>query len=190
MRIVRFPMHINDGMVSLRPFRIPDGPFLYSMLIDSDVLSSSGLDAPCFSHWIPLWWWMRKRYDLLFTVIYQSERAGVIGIYNLIPGQTGELSLVIPDRKKRRYRVGSRAFHLFERTVRNSSMIRTIMIRVRASNSDALSFWESLGFMQMNVADNLITLSLQCKRDSDTVPRKGPRSQWYALLLSAFVILL
>lgn len=162
MRIGKVPRHMKDGPVSLRPLSILDGPFLQRMVQENDILSSSGLDMPLSAYWVSIWWWMRKRYDVLYIVEHRSERAGVIGLYNLTV-DTAELSLVIPDNHKRRLGAGSSAFRILEGALEKSSLIRTVAIRVRKDNDRALLFWKGLGFKELHVSDEEVTMTLHIR---------------------------
>lgn len=158
---VRIPRFIEGGNVRLRPLRVFDGPFFASGLKDEDILSASGLNRPIASSWFSVWWWwMGKTFTPPYCIEYDSGRIGFIGLYNLIPGKSAEMSLIIFDRNNRRMGYGTRAFKLCAQGMQRHSAVKEIIVKVKTDNHSALSFWKKLGFVEAGIINGLITMSM------------------------------
>lgn len=83
-----------------------------SGLKDEDILSTSGLNRPIASSWFSVWWWMKKTFIPAYFIECDSKQIGFIGLYNLIPGKSAEMSLAIFDKNNRRLGYGTRAFNI------------------------------------------------------------------------------
>lgn len=132
----------------MRPLSIFDGPFIRRELGSTDVLKANGMDGPPSASWLALWWWFRKTYTLPYCIEVGSERIGFLGLFNIDPGESAELSLVIFSGEERRLGYGTTAFRLLTESLRRCILVERIVVRVKADNHAALSFWSKLGFRE------------------------------------------
>lgn len=157
---VRIPRFIEGGSIRLRPLRVFDGPFFASGLKDEDILSTSGLNRPIASSWFSVWWWMKKTFIPAYFIECDSKQIGFIGLYNLIPGKSAEMSLAIFDKNNRRLGYGTRAFNICAQGMQRHSVVKEIIVKVKTDNHGALSFWKKLGFVEAGIINGLITMSM------------------------------
>ncbi|MBI5025986.1 MAG: GNAT family N-acetyltransferase [Nitrospirae bacterium] len=160
MFCTKIPRFIEDGSIRLRPLRVFDGPFLMGGLKDEDILLANGLNKPIASSWFFIWWWIKKTFMPAYCIECASGRMGFIGLYNLMIGKSAEMSLVIFDRNNRRMGYGTRAFKLFAKSLQRHSVVERILIKIKADNPIALSFWKKLGFVETGILDDIISMSI------------------------------
>ncbi|MCL4475446.1 MAG: hypothetical protein M1508_04360 [Nitrospirae bacterium] len=102
----------HDGL-RLRPLRIIDIPLVRKGLRDKDVLRTTGPGKPLSGECLSVWWWLKKTYTILLCIEVESTCVGFIGLYNLKPGESAEITLAIFDRGMRRHEGSSpRQHHL------------------------------------------------------------------------------
>ncbi|MFN3396155.1 MAG: GNAT family N-acetyltransferase [Thermodesulfovibrionales bacterium] len=164
MFFLKIPGYIEDGNLRLRPLRISDSPFILRGLNDGAILKASGLSRPVASSWFFVWWWMKKTFMPAYFIECDSKQIGFIGLYNLIPGKSAEMSLVIFDGNNRRLGYGSRAFKLCAQCMQRHSVVKEIIVKVKADNHGALSFWRRLGSVEAGIINGLITMSMGLQR--------------------------
>jgi ribosomal protein S18 acetylase RimI-like enzyme len=151
---------MRDDNLRLRPLRIFDGPFMSKGLRDEFVLKVNGLGKPVNSSWFFVWWWFKNTFICSFCIELDSRPIGFIGLYNLIPGKSAEMTLVILDKNMRRLGYGSKAFNIFAQNLQRHSVVEKILIKVKTDNHSALSFWRKVGFLEINTFDGLINMSM------------------------------
>lgn len=159
MFFVRFPGYMSDGIICLRYMKISDGVFLRKQLAYRETLSYTLLHTPVSSSWLRVWLKMKKIFNFAYMIVVDFNPIGFIGIYNLIPGQSARISLVIFDREKRRRGYGSSAFDLLADNLQTYCKVKTIMITYKNDNAAARSFWKKCGFQEQYNQDNIITMS-------------------------------
>ncbi len=155
MFCTKIPRLIEDGRIMLRPLRLSDGPFLSNGLRDEDILKAKGLNKPVSPSWFFIWWWFRKTYICPFCIELNSMPIGFIGLYNVRLGKSAEISLVIFDKTLRRQGYGTRAFKLFAKSLQRHSVVEKILIKIKADNHIALSFWRKLGFVEASISNGI-----------------------------------
>ncbi len=132
------PASIEDAGMRLRRLRLSDGQFIIDGLKDEIILNSCGLSSPINSSWFSLWWWFRKTFMPAYCLELDSRPIGFIGLYDLIPGESAEISLVIFDKTLRRQGHGTRAFNLLARHLKRHSFVKKIQAKVTRDNRQAL----------------------------------------------------
>jgi RimJ/RimL family protein N-acetyltransferase len=140
--------------------RFSDGPFIREGLTDGEILSSSGISLPVHASWFSILWWMKRTYVHLYCIDIGSKCSGFIGLYNLIPGVSAELTLAILDAALRGHGYGTDAFNLFMRNLGRRSIVKRVLIKVKRENSKAQRFWKRLGFTETGVSAGVIEMSL------------------------------
>ena len=160
MFCAKTPRFIEDGNIRLRPLSIFDSRFISNGLRDEVILKANGLNKPMNLSRFSMWWWIRKTFVLAYCIELASEPIGFIGLYNLKPGESAEISLVIFDKTFRRHGYGARAFNLIAQSMHRHSVIEKIFIKVKTDNHDALLFWRKLGFLKINTVDDIINISV------------------------------
>lgn len=149
---------MTDGVIDLRHMKISDGPFLRKHMAESEALSYTELSRPVSASWFRIWLRMRKIFNVAYIIAVDCKPVGFIGLYNLVSGQSAEISLVIFDEGKRRKGYGSRAFNLIAYNLQTYSLVRSIFIKYKSDNTVAGSFWSSCGFQVECRKDNIITV--------------------------------
>ncbi|KPK02176.1 MAG: hypothetical protein AMK71_03215 [Nitrospira bacterium SG8_35_4] len=137
---------MTDGVIQLRPMKISDGPYLRKQLADREVVSYTLLSRPVSGSWFHVWLKMKKIFNFAYIMVVDSKPVGFAGLYNLIPGQSAEMSLVIFDRGNRRRGYGSRAFDLVVNNLQTHSIVKNIFVEYKSNNMGAQSFWSKCGF--------------------------------------------
>jgi len=151
---------MEDGNLRLRPLRMSDGPFILRGLNDGAILKANGLNRPIVSAWFFVWWWMKKTFTPPYCIESNSKQIGFIGLYNLMIGESAEMSLVIFDKNHRRQGYGTWAFNIFAQGLKRHSVVTEILVNVKADNHGALSFWRKLGFLEVSISNDFITMSM------------------------------
>jgi RimJ/RimL family protein N-acetyltransferase len=157
----KIPLYMHDGRVRLRPLRISDIPFMYNKLQDKDLLKAIGLTRPFTGSCFHLWWWLRKTFIFRYAIEADSRLIGFMGLYDLMPGKSSELTLLIADEKCRRLGYGSSAFSLLAQALERYSSIEKLIVKVRADNEAARSFWSKLGFEKQDDLRSLQVMSIK-----------------------------
>lgn len=140
------PATMEDGNIRLRPLRISDGAFLKTGFGGEESLKASGLYSPLSLSGGGIRRWIGKTYDLAWCIEIDLQPAGFAGVFNLRPGESAEASLIIFRRELRRLGYGGRVFRMIARTLARKTGVRRFVVRVRADNRAALSFWRKTGF--------------------------------------------
>jgi RimJ/RimL family protein N-acetyltransferase len=161
MIIASLPGIIKDGDITLRPLRISDGPFISKALRQDDILRSSGKDKFHGVPWLLLYFWIRKTFFLAYCIERRAERIGFIGFYNLVVGESANVSLVIFDSGNRRKGIGTRALQLLSRTFFAQMLTGSLIAVVRKDNPAALTFWKQLGFDTVGDDEDTIKMALR-----------------------------
>jgi len=157
---VKIPRYMKDNDLSLRPMRISDGPFINNGLKDEIILKASGLNNPINSSWFSVWWWIKKTFMPCYCIECDSKRIGFIGLYNLSPGKSAEMSLAIFNETLRRHGYGTRAFRLLVQGLKRYSVVKNLLVKVETDNHAAISFWRKLGFIETEISDGVVNMSL------------------------------
>jgi RimJ/RimL family protein N-acetyltransferase len=158
--MIKVTISMRDDNIKLRPLRIFDGHFIRRGLKGEIGLSTDGLSRPTDSSWFSVWWWIKKTYSYAFCIELDSRPIGFIGLYNLIFGNSADISLVIFDETLRRQGYGTRSFKLFARSLRRHSVVENIFVTVKTDNHRALSFWKKLGFSETSMSNDIINMSM------------------------------
>jgi RimJ/RimL family protein N-acetyltransferase len=138
------PRNMGDGNIRLRPPRFRDRHVIGDGLRNEAVLSPRGRTGLISKSYISVWWLLRQTYTVLYCIEADSVCIGFIGIYNLQPDRSAELSLMIFDRKNRRLGYGTKAFNLLEQNLDRYHI--KLNVRIAPENTASLSFCKKLGF--------------------------------------------
>lgn len=163
---------MQDGDLRLRPLRMFDSPFILRGLNEQVILKASGLSKPIASLWFFVWWWMKKTFTPAYCIECDSRRIGFIGLYNLIPGKSAEMSLVIFDKNNRRMGYGTRAFNIFAQGLKQSHLIGRVIVKIIIDNHAAISFYEKLGFEESYSVDGIRIMS----KDLDSASMRNDKN--------------
>jgi len=157
---VKMPRLMEEDDLRLRPLRISDAAPVTEWLRRNVIFKPAAPGRPaCLSRFL-LWWWMKKRFTCSFSIEVESRPVGFVGLYNMRLGKSAEITLVIFDGTLRRHGYGTRAFRLLARNLKRHSVVQRISARVEADNHIALSFWKSLGFMEVSSIEGITGMSL------------------------------
>jgi RimJ/RimL family protein N-acetyltransferase len=161
--IAKVPRCMKDDKFKLRAFRISDIPFLCDGLKDKWILTTDGLSKQISLSWLSVWWWIKKTFTFIYCIICDSKRIGFIGLYNLKPRESAEMTLVILDQNERRIGHGTRAFRIFTQTLKKCNLIEKIIVKVKEDNHTSIAFWRKLGFEDMHSLDGIRVMSIDLK---------------------------
>lgn len=170
MLITSLPRYITQRDLTLRHLRISDGPLLSETLKREDILESSRVCKTCISSrvcrprrtsWIIFYWRLRKIFFAAYCIERESRTIGFIGLFNLVPGESSELSLVLFDPFFRRRGYGTRAFKMLSRNKFTATFANTFIARVRKDNEPAYCFWRKLGFETVGYDGDIIVMELR-----------------------------
>jgi hypothetical protein len=159
----KIPKRMEDGNIRLRPLIISDGPSVNTGLRNVDILRASGLTGPVLKSRLSAWWWLKKTYVLLYCIEVDSSCIGFVGLYNLKPDRSAEMTLVIFDSKNRRTGYGTKVFNLFTQVIKKYFL--KIIVRVRTDNYASIAFWSKLGFKETGDPDGIKVMSMDLKSD-------------------------
>ncbi len=158
---VTIPAYIEDAEIRLRQLRLSDGLFMINGLKDEIILNSCGVSGPINSSWFSLWWWLKRTFMPAYCIEIDSKPIGFIGLYDLVLGESAEISLAIFDKTFRRKGYGTRAFNLLVRHMKRHSVVKEIQAKIIRGNHHAISFWRRVGFLQLNTPnDTIISMSM------------------------------
>jgi len=146
-----------------------DARFIHSGFVSDDFLAAKGLTRPITSSRFLMWWWIRKTFIFSYCILVNGRRAGFIGLHNVQPCASAEMSLALFEKDMRRKGHGSGAFHLLVRDLQKHQLAKKIVVRVASDNFISLSFWKKLGFEEVKKNDGAIILlytarPYQCSR--------------------------
>jgi ribosomal protein S18 acetylase RimI-like enzyme len=161
MLIAFLPRCIKQRGLTLRPMRISDGPNLSKNLMREDIIITRGICTPRGISWIFFYWWLRKIFFAAYCIERESRTIGFIGLFNLVPGESSELSLVLFDPAFRRRGYGTRAFEMLSQSYFMAAFANTFIVRVRKDNEPAFSFWRKLGFETVRDDKDIIVMELR-----------------------------
>lgn len=150
---------MTDGVIHLRCMTIGDAPLLRKHLAGREALSYTERSSPVSASWFRVWLKLKKIFDFAFMIDIDCETVGFIGIYDLAPGQSAGMSLVIFDREKRGKGCGSRAFRLLAHNLKSYSTVRSLSVTYKSRNAAARSFWTKCGFLETSRQDTMVTMS-------------------------------
>ena len=166
MWCARIPGHIEGGHVGLRLLGLSDISYVKEALVDPQISGTSLLAKPVSLSWLSVWWWIRKTFPLIYSIECNSRRIGFIGIYNLTPGRSSEISLVIYKDRDRRRGYGSRAFAIFANYLKECHLLTHLIVKIKTDNDMSISFWQKLGFREIQIAGNIMTLHMSLDHDT------------------------
>jgi ribosomal protein S18 acetylase RimI-like enzyme len=159
------PRRMSDCNIRLRPFRILDSHFINTSLINADVVKTSDSREPSLRSWVTFWLRMRRTYASLHCVEVNSKCIGFIGLYNLNPDKSAEMTLIIFDAKDRHLNYGSRAFDIVTRYLKR--YFSRIIVRVRTANHASIAFWTKMGFRELYTLKDIKVMSLHLRKSID-----------------------
>lgn len=163
-----FPAEMQDADIRLRRLRFSDRNFMMHGLRDAEVLESCGMAQPIDASWLSLWWWIKKRFAPAYCIEWKRRPIGFIGLYDLVPDENAEISLMIFDPTCRGKRIGSRSLKLLAGQIRTRALIRELRATVMKNNQRALLFWERQGFSKrVGMTEVSTTLAMEICVDGD-----------------------
>ena len=148
----------HDG-IRLRPLRIFDVPLIKKRFRDKEALGTTGSGKPASGGCLSVWWWLKKTYPILFCIEVESKCVGFIGLYNLEPRESAEITLVIFDGGMRRRGYGSKAYDAVATSLCRSLFFKRIIVRANADNQPSISFWKKLGFEELHTGNGVKTMT-------------------------------
>lgn len=154
------PGYLSEEKLRLRPVRLSDGPFMKNGFGEKDVLEANGSGRQMSASWFFVWWWIKKTYVYSYCIDLDSRPIGFIGLYNLRPDKSADISLAIFDSVLRRNGYGTRAFRLFAKSLQRHPALERIFVSVQAENYAARSFWRHLGFGEATASGGIVDMSL------------------------------
>lgn len=159
-RLLQVQIHsqLAENNIRLSPVRIFDARFIRSGFVSDDFLAANGLTRPITSSWFLMWWWIKKTFTFSYCILVNGRRAGFIGLHNIQPCASAEMSLALFEKDMRRKGYGSRAFHLFVHDLEKQQIAEKIVVRVHEDNFISLSFCKKLGFKEIHGEDFIRTL--------------------------------
>ncbi|NOY64236.1 MAG: GNAT family N-acetyltransferase [Nitrospirae bacterium] len=160
MLFYKIPRIMVDGSLMLRPLRILDASFLTRGFKNEGILLINLRNRSLIPLWLSTWWWTKRTFLPAYCIVQDSKRIGFIGLYNLILGESAEVSLAIFEKDQRRRGYGTRAFNLLLHNLQRYSVVKRIFVKVRRDNRSALFFWKRLGFRGVENYNGVIEMSL------------------------------
>ncbi len=154
MLIAKVPRLLQEGDLMLRPLRIWDGPSISRALMSDDLLGCCGLKKPLDIPWPFFYRRLKRMYPLAYCIEHASETVGFIGLYNLRPDKSAEMSLMIFSLQRRRAGLGTTAFRLLTSALEQRRLVRRWFVSVMRDNVHAYSFWKKLGFEELQHGDH------------------------------------
>ncbi len=160
MAFRRVPRIMAEGKIRLRPFRILDAPFLTEGFRREGIHPGFGLQVPS---WLAVWWWTRKTFLPAYCIEYDSRPIGFAGLYNLLPGESAEISMAIFEKAMRGRGCGTRSLSILVRELRRHSLVKRLYVRVREDNRVAMRFWRKMGFVEVERGGGIVRMSLDLR---------------------------
>jgi RimJ/RimL family protein N-acetyltransferase len=144
--------------LELRAVRVSDGPFLAVVFAGTGAARMQGrsLRRAFF-----FWWFVRKTYSFAYCIVTGANPIGFIGLYDLKPGRSAEMSLAVTDHAFRRSGFGSRAFRLLRENLVRRSVIEMLRVEIQHENHAALRFAEKMGFTRDLTRKETVRLALR-----------------------------
>jgi RimJ/RimL family protein N-acetyltransferase len=150
VRTARLEGRIAGRDLMIRLYQFGDLPALRRLFKPEVFSAASGSRVNAFGSSASLWGWVRRTFQVFYVIeVDKRERRGMIGfagIYNMDPGNSLWVSLVIFDPKDRRRGYGTRALELLLSSFQKDHVVKRVCGEVLASNTGSLRFLKKLGF--------------------------------------------
>ncbi|HEC97606.1 MAG TPA: GNAT family N-acetyltransferase [Nitrospirae bacterium] len=172
---VKMPRYMKANKLRLRPLSIFDDSSINKWLRNKVILKTERLSKPACLSWFFLWWWVKRRFTCSFCIEIDSRSVGFIALYNMRLGKSAEITLMIFESIFKRHGYGTMAFKFLAQNLQRHAVVEKVFARVEADNHTALSFWRSLGFMEVSSLEGITNLSLDLNGWSG---RWGPGIQY------------
>lgn len=137
------PRTIGHGPIRLRRLSITNMTSLTGKL--GKLPMSEGTCPAPLSHLLT-WYWFKRNYPVAYCILFHGNLVGFIGISDFVPKETGEISLVIFDKKMRYKGIGTAAFSLLKKDMRRRGLLKTLYAKVEHGNLNGMRFWKKMGF--------------------------------------------
>ncbi|OHE60109.1 MAG: hypothetical protein A2Z47_09380 [Thermodesulfovibrio sp. RBG_19FT_COMBO_42_12] len=85
---------------------------------------------------------------------------GFIGLYNLLPDKSVEVSLVIFHKEDRRHGYGTSAFRMLKQRIQQSHFLKKLIVKVKEDNYPSKEFWKKIGFKEIESKGGFLEMSL------------------------------
>ena len=150
IKTVRFKYRIQDGVLTLRMYRLRDLPVLHSLFHIPSFLRTSGVE-PKTVRSLPLFWrWIRNSFHVFYIIEVAEDSGrriiGFAGLYHMEIRKSLWLSLALFDAKDRGQGYGRRAVELLLKFFQKDDVVRTVYAEVMKNNLLSLCFCKRLGF--------------------------------------------
>ncbi len=155
--ILSLPKFITTGEMTLRRVRISDRSLLSKNMTEDDTDKSSSDGRPGCTPWI-FYLRLRRTFFTAYCIEYEREVIGFIGLYNLVPAESAEISLALFEPSLRRKGHGTRAVQMLFQSTVVRALANTIIAKVRKDNISARSFWAKLGFQEVGIEEDVMVM--------------------------------
>jgi ribosomal protein S18 acetylase RimI-like enzyme len=155
--IERFPV-LKGNSVSLRPCRARDIACLRKQLEEAassipEAGQKTFRSLPSFVKWLLL------TFQVIYLIEAEKTVLGFAGLYNMKPGKSLNLSIILfnPDNRSRGY--GTDVLGLLLPYLQKKGLVEEVVAEVTSANTLSLSFFEKAGFEITEHKDDRIVLS-------------------------------
>jgi GNAT superfamily N-acetyltransferase len=157
LSIERFPV-LKGNSFSLRPCRARDFACFRKQLEEA---ASSIPDAgqKTFRSLLSFGKWLLLTFQVIYLIEVEKTVLGFAGLYNMKPGKSLKLSIVLfnPDNRSRGY--GTDVLGLLLPYLQKKGLVQEVVAEVTSANTLSLSFFEKAGFEITEHKDDRIVLS-------------------------------
>jgi RimJ/RimL family protein N-acetyltransferase len=146
MHLCRVPGRLSEGTISLRLYRFADAPRLSRLISDDGLMQLEGSTWSRTVRRAVAWRRCKNGFQLVYTLLRDSEIIGMAGFYNLVCGESTELAILIGPESERRQGYGSAAFRLLSQVAAERLRVNRLTVRIAHDNPEGRAFWEGVGF--------------------------------------------
>lgn len=158
MLIAFLPKYMMSGNMKLRRVKLSDCPLLAKIMAGDDIVKSATVRRPSRIAWIFFYWWLIRTFFLAYLIEHEGEVIGFAGLFNLSPGGSAEIALVLFSPDFRRKGHGTKAVQMLFESPLLTSLINTLIAKVRKDNDTAQSFWTKLGFRTVRMEADVVIM--------------------------------
>jgi L-amino acid N-acyltransferase YncA len=157
LSIERFPS-LQGQTICLRPCRTGDLPCLRK-LFEKAALPVPGAGQKTFRSLPSFVKWLLLTFQVIYLIEREKTVTGFVGLYNVKPGKSLNLSIALFDPGDQGKGYGTHALGLLLPYLQKKSLAEEVIAEVESTNARSLSFFAKAGFEIIEHKDDRIVLS-------------------------------
>ncbi len=155
----RLPARARQKGIGLRGLRLADANPLLCALKEAGAIAPACREG--LLNKISVWFWLKKKYRILYSIESGNELAGFVGLFNIQNGSAEGSMLILKGH--RNAGTGETALRLFLEMLKKCDFLKTIRARTTGDNPAALSLLKKMGFKKVEGAGGEMMFELELR---------------------------